>query len=70
MRSRSALHPAFGAPMDGHGGLIEGMADMTIEFGILFGFDVFFLAGPQRRGLIERLFLVVDLHHDGQGDVI
>lgn len=56
--------------MDGHGGLIEGMADMTIEFGILFGFDVFFLAGPQRRGLIERLFLVVDLHHDGQGDVI
>ncbi len=61
---------AFGAPVHGQPRIVEGMADVVVEFLVLLGRDLVPRPGPQGRGLVERLGLVTLAIDDRQRDMV
>ena len=56
--------------MQGQPRLVEAVADVMIELGVLLGRDLGARTGPQGRGAVDRLLLVALGENDRQRDVI
>ncbi len=69
-QQRAELQRAFGAPMDGGPGLIEGMAEMAIETGVILRGNFRLRAPPECRAFGHRVEFAVFLKLNRQRDVI